>query len=357
VVFPEVAVPQGAFGNFLPVTFRLEFLLRVWCAFLVRGAGCADKSVRATRQQELMACKTHIFAWIALAVLAPAIWPSAAFAQDEEQPLGDLARNLRRDKAQQQASAPAPPPVRTVVDNDNLTQVMEDAAKLKPVAQDKTVLSLNSSGNMLTVSSPDVTCSMSFNARASSLIVKPVLVEDLPPEELAKLDGPASIHDDNLQLDVFNGTEWALREITVGLTMERRPGEDAETAALARVLPVVEGGTQSIGTQAVVERHSDVTLLFHLKTETKAFDRAALREYVGVTPGPDEEWRWSIVEAKGIRPEGSRVGPESLTEPLFGAKTAVVPATNLPANVSPSASPNVSPNSPANSPPPKTQTH
>ena len=312
-----------------------------------------------------MACKTHIFAWIGLVVMTGALWPGAAFAQDEEQSLGDLARNLRRDKAQQQASAPAPPPVRTVVDNDNLTQVMEDAAKLKPVAQDKTVFSLNSSGNKLTVSSPDVTCSMSFNARASSLIVKPVLVEDLPPEELAKLDGPASIHDDNLQLDVFNGTEWALREITVGLTMERRPGEDAETAALARVLPVVEGGTQSIGTQAVVERHSDVTLLFHLKTETKAFDRAALREYVGVTPGPDEEWRWSIVEAKGIRPEGSRVGPESLSEPLFGgttgAKTPIVPATNAPANASPNASPNVapnsSPNSPAKSAEPKTQTH
>ncbi|MGA9475645.1 MAG: hypothetical protein WBV36_24475 [Terriglobales bacterium] len=312
-----------------------------------------------------MACKTQIFAWIGLVVLAGAMLPSAVFAQDEEQPLGDLARNLRRDKAQQQASAPAPPPVRTVVDNDNLTQVMEDAAKLKPVAQDKTVLSLNSSGNKLTISSPDVTCSMSFNARASSLIVKPVLVEDLPPEELVKLDGPASIHEDNLQVDVFNGTEWALREITVGLTMERRPGEDAETAALARVLPVVEGGTQSTGTQAVVERHSDVTMLFHLKTETKPFDRAALREYVGVTPGPDEEWRWSIVEAKGIRPEGSRVGPESLSEPLFGgttgAKTPIVPATNAPANASPNASPNVSPNSSPNSPAksaePKTQTH
>ncbi|MGB0037940.1 MAG: hypothetical protein WBQ00_03515, partial [Terriglobales bacterium] len=145
--------------------------------------------------------------------------------QDGEQSLGAVARNLRREKAQEQASAPAPPALRTVVDNDNLSQVMEDARKLKPVAPDKTVLSLDASGNKLTVSSPDVTCSMSFNARASSLIVKPVLVEDLPAEEVVKLDGPASIHDDNLQLDVFNGTEWALREITVGLTLERRPGE------------------------------------------------------------------------------------------------------------------------------------
>ena len=99
------------------------------------------------------------------------------YAQDEEQSLGDVARNLRREKAQQQASAPAPPRPRTVVDNDNLSQVMDDASKLKPAAPDKTVISLSSSGNMMTVSSPDVTCSMSFNSRGSSLIVKPVLVE------------------------------------------------------------------------------------------------------------------------------------------------------------------------------------
>ncbi len=274
--------------------------------------------------------RTSIFGWIALLALAAMVWPAAAFAQDEEQSLGDVARNLRREKAQQQASAPAPPPARTVVDNDNLSQVMEDADKLKPIAPDKTVISLSSSGNMMTVSSPDVTCSMSFNSRGSSLIVKPVLVENLPLDELMKLDGPGSIHEDNLQVDVFNGTDWALREITVALTLERRPGEDAEVAARARVLPAADGGEAP-----AVERHSDVTLLFHLKTETKPFERAALREYVGVTPGADEDWRWSIVEAKGIRPEGSRVAPESLTEPLFGGKTPAVPGTNAPSTVVP----------------------
>jgi len=291
-----------------------------------------------------MSGRVRILVLGALFAAVAAAWPVALRAQDDEQSLGAVARNIRRDRAQQQASAPAPPPTRTVVDNDNLSQVMDDASKLKPVAPDKTVLSLDSSGNMLKISSPDVTCSMSFNARAASLIVKPVLVEDLPVEELMKLDGPASIHDDNLQLDVFNGTDWALREITVGLTLERRPGEDAETAALARVLPVSEGGVPTL-----VERHSDVTMLFHLKTDTKPFGRSTLLEYVGVTPGPDQDWRWSIVEAKGIRPEGLRIAPESLTEPLFGGKTPVVPATNAPANI-PS-------NSPSNSPEPKTEPH
>ncbi|HTR22714.1 MAG TPA: hypothetical protein VMI10_01925 [Terriglobales bacterium] len=269
-----------------------------------------------------MTGKTSIFGLVLVLGLS-----AAAFAQEDESPqsLGDVARNLRREKAQQAASAPAPPPTVTVVDNDNLKQVMEDASRIKPVPADKTVISLSPSGNMMTVSSPDVTCSMSFNSRGSSLVVRPALVENLPLEELVKLDGPAAIHDDNLQVDVFNGTEWALREITVALTLERRPGEDAEVAARARVVPAADGDAAP-----AVERHSDVTLLFHLKTETKPFERAALREYVGLTPGADEDWRWSIVEAKGIRPAGAQVAPESLTEPLFGGKTPAVPATNAP---------------------------
>ncbi len=252
------------------------------------------------------------------------VCPVAGRAQEEEPSLGDLARNLRKEKAQRQAEQQVPdgpqvvlavPRGTVLIDNDNLSQVMEDKAKLKPVAQDKTVLSLDATGNRLNVSSPDVMCSMSFNAHASSLIVKPVLVEDLPLEELVKVDGPGSIREDNLQLEVFNGTDWELREITIALTLERRPGEDAELAARARVVPAAASGAT-----ATLERHSDVTLMFHLKTETKPFGRSSLREYVGVTPGADEDWRWSIVEAKGIRPAGVRVAPESLSTPLYGSQ-------------------------------------
>jgi len=51
--------------------------------------------------------------------------------------------------------------------------------------------------------------------RAGALLVKPVLLETLPLPELLKLDGPASIQDENFQLEVFNGTDWDLREITM----------------------------------------------------------------------------------------------------------------------------------------------
>jgi hypothetical protein len=269
-----------------------------------------------------------------LVALCAIVWPASVRGQEDEPSLGDVARNLRKEKARQPSPAPAAPEAaRTVIDNDNLPQVMEERAK--PVARNKTVFSLDRSGNTLKVSSPDVTCSMSFNARASSLLIRPVLIEDLPLDELVKLDGPGSIQDDSLQLDVFNGTDWELREITVALTLERKPGANAELAARARVIPAVEGPAQAV----TVERHSDVTLLYHLKTEAKPFSRTSLHENVGITPGAEEDWRWSILEAKGIRPAGARVAPESLSEPLFGSPLPFVPSTNAPPDSSTPAGP------------------
>jgi hypothetical protein len=241
-------------------------------------------------------------------LLLALLGPFAASAQDDAPSLGDFARDQRRNKAQPQPQA-APDPARTVIDNDNLVQVMEDAKKARPVKSDKTVFSIDPSSNTLKVSSPDVTCSLSFNARASALLIKPVLVEDLPLTELLKIDGPGSIQDESLQLEVFNGTDWDLREITVGLTLERKPGENAEVAARARVIPAAEAIAP-----ITVERRSDVTLLYHLKAEAKPFSTTAFHENIGITPGPDEDWRWSIVEAKGVRPSPAPSAPASLRD-------------------------------------------
>jgi hypothetical protein len=262
---------------------------------------------------------------VALCVLlCPLLCPVTALAQEDAPSLGDLARNLRQNKAQQQPQPP-PDPSRPVIDNDNLTQVMEDAKKARPVRQDKTVFSIDASGNTLKVTSPDVTCSLSFNARASSLLIRPVLIEDLPLTELLKLDGPGSIQDEALQLEVFNGTDWDIREITIGLTLERKPGESAEVAARARVIPAAEGIAPT-----TVERRSDVTLLYHLKAAAKPFSTTAFHENIGITPGPDEDWRWSIVEAKGIRPSQARSAPDSLQEPLFAIPSSLLPGSNEP---------------------------
>jgi hypothetical protein len=257
---------------------------------------------------------------VSLSVL---LCPLSASAQEDAPSLGDLARNVRRNRVQlpQQQEDPAHP----VIDNDNLAQVMEDAKKARPVKPDKTVFSIDPSGNTLKISSPDVTCSLSFNARASSLLIKPILIEDLPLTELLKLDGPGSIQDESLQLEVFNGTDWDIREITIGLTLERKPGQNAEVAARARVIPAIESLTP-----VTVERRSDVTLLYHLKAEAKPFSTTAFHENIGITPGPDEDWRWSIVEAKGIRPSQAQAVPDSLPDPLFSSPSSLLPGPNDP---------------------------
>jgi hypothetical protein len=260
---------------------------------------------------KLMRSRLPILRLVAsVALLVMLLAPLAAWAQDDAPSLGDFARNLRKNKAQPQTQPqpdPAHPtpvrtvPAHTVIDNDNLAQVMEDAKNAKPIKPDKTVFSIDTASNTVRVSSPDVTCSLSFNARASSLLIKPVLIEDLPLTELLKLDGPGSIQDESLQLQVFNGTDWDIREITVGLTLERKPGADAELAGRARVIPASQGMAP-----VAVQRRSDVTLLYHLKALAKPFSTTAFHENIGITPGPDEDWRWSIVEAKGIRPSQGR---------------------------------------------------
>ncbi len=246
----------------------------------------------------------------------------AASAQDDAPSLGDLARDVRKNKLQQ----PQPPnPALPLIDNDNLAQVTDDAKKARPVKADKTVFSIDPSGNTLKISSPDVTCSLSFNAKASSLLIKPILIEDLPLTELLKIDGPGSIQDESLQLEVFNGTDWDIREITIGLTLERKPGQNAEVASRARVIPAAEGLAP-----VTVERRSDVTLLYHLNAEAKPFSTTAFHENIGITPGADEDWRWSIVEAKGIRPSQAQSAPDSLPDLLFSSPSSLLPGPNDP---------------------------
>jgi hypothetical protein len=258
---------------------------------------------------------------------------AVAVAQDEGPSLGEVARNLRKKKELQQQQQPpqAPTPIPAVIDNDNLAQAMEEAQRERPVLENKATISIDAAGGRMRVTSPDVMCSLSFDGRASSLLIKPVLIEDLPLDEVMKLDGPGTIQENSLELQVFNGTDWDLREITIGLTLERKAGQSAELATRARLIPAADGISAPS-----IERHSDVTLLYHLRTQTKPFATAAIHENIGITPGPDEDWRWSIVEAKGIRPAGNPA-PESLSAPLFGDPLPFVPSTNEPPWAAPPA--------------------
>ena len=117
--------------------------------------------------------------------------PARLVAQEEEPSLGDLARNLRRDKAQQPVQPAQSAPAAPVIDNDNLPQALEDVKRVK--SAEKVVFSVGPGSKSVRFSSPDVSCSLAFNGHNNSFLIQPVLVEDLPLADLLKIDGPASI--------------------------------------------------------------------------------------------------------------------------------------------------------------------
>ena len=117
-----------------------------------------------------------------------------------------------------------------MIDNDNLHKVMDEVQNLKLKGSCCSVLM--AIGKKFQVSSPDVTCDLSFSGSATSLLSDAYAPQDLPEAELAKLDGPATISGDTLQVSVHNGTSWNIKEITVGLTILRESGTDAPGVAL-----------------------------------------------------------------------------------------------------------------------------
>lgn len=214
--------------------------------------------------------------------------PSGLMAQSDnpDPSLGDLARSLRKSKA---------PPVHTVIDNDNLSQVMTEVETQR--LNGRMLFSFDAVGKNFQMSSPDVTCSLSFNAQATSLLSDPYVPQDLPAAELAKLEGPATIDGDELQISVFNGTGWNLKEITVGLTILRK--RDAMTAyyGSAKLIPAAaESGVPA-------EKQSDITRLYHVKGAAAPLATSVFRETLGTVLAPDQDWHWAIVEAKGIPPK------------------------------------------------------
>jgi hypothetical protein len=153
--------------------------------------------------------------------------PSRASAQETDAPLGDVARSLRKK--------PAPSAAVINVDDDNLSKVMDDAA-YRRASGASPVFSLDPVVKGFHVFAPDVSCSLSFTAKSSSLS-DPLLLDDLPRTELAKLDGPATIDGDSLQVSMHNGTQWELHEVVIGLTIVKRT-EPADPASNFGLFPL-----------------------------------------------------------------------------------------------------------------------
>jgi hypothetical protein len=211
----------------------------------------------------------------------------AAAQSDDGVSLGDLARSLRRSKEE-----PKPPAAPTVIDNDNLSQVIDEVENYR--LRGKSLFSFDGVGKNFQMTSPDGTCSLSFNANNTALLSTPFMSQDLPQSELAKLDGPANIHDDTLEVSVYNATAWNVKEITVGLTVVRRADPSAEYYGAAKLVPAVTGEEVS------TEKLSDSTVLLHLKGSAAPLATTVFREKLNTILDEGQEWHWAIIEAKGI---------------------------------------------------------
>jgi hypothetical protein len=220
-------------------------------------------------------------------------------AQDDpnDAPLGDVARSFRKK----------PAPSEVVIDNDNFSKVVEDAESRR-AAGSTMVFSLDPGEKNFHVSSPDVSCSFSFSAKTSSLLSDPVLLDELPPSELAKLEGPATIDGDSLQVSMHNGTAWELREVVIGLTILRRAAtvDSASSYGPARIVPAAADGFASpvaSQVQDAFRKQPDVTVLLRVKGSAAPSATALFRTQLNFALFPDQEWHWAIVRAKGVPPQ------------------------------------------------------
>jgi hypothetical protein len=233
-------------------------------------------------------------------------------AQDQEVSLGDLAREARKSKRTE--SEPQ------VIDNDNLG-VMMDKAEAERL-NDKPVFSIDRSGKTFRMTSPDGTCSLSFDAKMSSLISTPHVTSDLPQYELAKLEAGAAIHDGVLEVTVHNGTTWELKEIVVGLTLLNQNGVGLGPA---RLIAAAEIQTEA--------RRPDATTIYHLKATAPADSKVIFKSLVNDDLDQAKDWHWALVAARGVPPApptAVSVQP-SATSLQTGIASATGPAQPSPA--------------------------
>ena len=232
-------------------------------------------------------------------------------AQDDDVSLGDLARSVRKSKSPEEQKVEE----KKVIDNDNFSIMMDKAESAR--LNGKPVFSINPVAKTFTMTSTDGTCSLSFDAKAMPLSSTPYIASDLPQDELVKLEGPARISDDVLEVSVHNGTGWDLKEIVVGLTVIQLPrGAEVRDAALT-----------STTDSGVPTKTADSTVLYHLKGTGVPDSTTTFRGNVGgalaernssSSSSADsnfnfKDWHWAIVAARGIPPAPPIVPPQGVT--------------------------------------------
>lgn len=232
-----------------------------------------------------------VWKYIVLFMVLLPVTSAPTVGQSADESLGDIARALRKNQA----------PPRTIIDNDNLPAVME-AGQDQRWGTSGLHFSLGQDTiQVVNASNPDVTCALTFTANQSDPLADSARWEKLPPTELAKLDGLASMLDDSLVVSVHNGSEWEVREITVGLTIVRPSA--AKQATTAQHAPTGKLVPAAVNTEeAPVEKPSDITVLYHLKGLAAPLSKATFHQPLSTALSRAQQWHWAIVQAKGMPP-------------------------------------------------------
>jgi len=272
--------------------------------------------------------------WLALALLAAlaALRPASLRAQDDpnEAPLGDVARTLRKKT----------PPSQDVIDNDNLSQVMDQVDSNRGSGSALKILMAGESKGFQ-VSAPDVTCSLSFTANTKSLLSSQYAQMDLPQRDVVKLEGPATIEGDALTVSVFNGTDWHVSEVAIALTIVKKkvPTDWSAGIGCEKAVPTAAG---SLGQESEVrpEKKPDVTVIYRMRSAAPPFATTVFSAPLNLELASGDEWHWAIVQAKGYPPQ-TYAGPREQTtaqtdQPAPGAP--VLPSALLLPQDSPAAS-------------------
>lgn len=259
---------------------------------------------------------------------------SAQDADDDpnQPPLGDVARNLRKNNQ----------PPKQVIDNDNLPDVVRQAEN-----RHTSVLRFLMAGSEkdFQVAAPDVTCSLSFTASTRALLSDQYAQMDLPPSEMFKLNGPATIEGDAITVSLFNGTDWHVSEIDVAFTLVKKnvPAGDAAPSAegFSPLSPQAspQAPQYDLETDAVrPEKKADHTVVFKMRAAAPPLSATTFSAPLGVDLAPGQEWHWAIIQAKGYPPQNRM----ATTDKTSSADAQVLdggPTQSPPQNLPPAPSP------------------
>ncbi len=253
-----------------------------------------------------------------------------ARAQDDsnEVPLGDVARNLRKQTT----------PDENVINNDNLKTVM-DQAESKRTSDSVLKFLMSGDAKNFQVSAPDVTCNLAFTVSSKALLSNQYAQMDLPASELPKLTGPASMEGDALTVSIFNGTGWHVSELDVALTVitKNAPVATSSSAADSVLNPLPPSQMQPaepVLNEVRPEKKADMTVIYRMRAAASPFSNTVFSAPLnpGIVTG--EEWHWAIVQAKGYPPAvqmEARTQNNSLAGPPIDAPQISAPAVVQPA--------------------------